>query len=223
MALSLVAVVFGLQSVIDWTWFIPGPMAMALVAAGFVAGRGPAHALAGVETRAPEPPLARPSTERIVAAAAVVLCGLLVAWAVWQPEASDRATNEALRLSEEGSYDEALAKAQDAADINPLAPGPYLVAASIDTTAGREAAARESLERAVLRYPGDPQTWYRLAAFQLGTLDKPGQALDTLRGAFYLDRWSPRNRQLFLDARARQRELQTLEARRKAARQAEQP
>ena len=222
-ALSLVAVVFGLQSVIDWTWFIPGPMAMALVAAGFVAGRGPAHALAGVEPRAPEPSPARPSTVRIVAAASVVLCGLLVAWAVWQPEASDRATNEALRLSEEGSYDEALAKAQDAADMNPLAPGPYLVAAAIDTTAGREAAARESLERAVLRYPGDPQTWYRLAAFQLGTLDEPGQALDTLRGAFYLDRWSPRNRQLFLDARARQRELQTLEARRKAARQAEQP
>jgi O-Antigen ligase len=222
-ALSLVAVVFGLQSIIDWTWFIPGPMAMALVAAGFVAGRGPAHALAGVETRAPEPPLPRPATPRIVAAAAVVLCGLLVAWAVWQPEASDRATNEALRLSEEGSYDEALAEAQNAADLNPLAPGPYLVAASVDTAAGRETAARESLERAVLRYPGDPQTWYRLAAFQLGTLDEPARALDTLRGAFYLDRWSPRNRQLFLDARARQRELQTLEARRKAARAAEQP
>ena len=41
MALALVAVVFGLQSAIDWTWFVPGPMAMTLVAAGFVAGRGP--------------------------------------------------------------------------------------------------------------------------------------------------------------------------------------
>ncbi|MGH2804117.1 MAG: O-antigen ligase family protein, partial [Thermoleophilaceae bacterium] len=39
-ALGLIAVVFGLQSAIDWTWFVPGPAAMALVAAGFVAGRG---------------------------------------------------------------------------------------------------------------------------------------------------------------------------------------
>ena len=40
-AATLMAVVFGLQSAIDWTWFVPGPTAMALVAAGFVAGRAP--------------------------------------------------------------------------------------------------------------------------------------------------------------------------------------
>jgi MFS family permease len=220
-ALGLVAVVFGLQSIIDWTWFIPGPMAMALVAAGFVAGRGPLDAMATAQPRPPEPRPRRPSTERIVAASAVLLCGLLVAWAVWQPEASDRATNDALALSDERRYDEALERAQDAADINPLTPDPLLVAASIDTAAGRETAARLSLERAVLRYPGDPQTWYRLAAFQLGTLDDPEAALDTLQGALYLDPYSPRNRQLFLDARARRREQQTLEARREARRQAQ--
>ncbi len=43
--LALTTVVFGLQSAIDWTWFIPGPAAMALVAAGFVAGRGPSAAV----------------------------------------------------------------------------------------------------------------------------------------------------------------------------------
>ena len=43
-ALALMAIVFGMQSAVDWTWFVPGPAAMALVAAGFVAGRGPARA-----------------------------------------------------------------------------------------------------------------------------------------------------------------------------------
>ena len=42
-ALALMAIVFGIQSAVDWTWFVPGPAAMALVAAGFVAGRGPAR------------------------------------------------------------------------------------------------------------------------------------------------------------------------------------
>ena len=73
-ALALVALVFGMHSLIDWVWFVPGPAAMALVAAGFVAGRGrvgaatPAvvaatnghlhaerEALAAVHTRPPVP------------------------------------------------------------------------------------------------------------------------------------------------------------------------
>jgi hypothetical protein len=40
-ALALCAIVFGLHSAVDWVWFVPGPAAMAMVAAGFVAGRGP--------------------------------------------------------------------------------------------------------------------------------------------------------------------------------------
>ena len=58
----------------------------------------------------------------------------------------------------------------------------------------------------MIRFPGDPQTWYRLAAFQLGTLDAPEQALETLSGALYLDPHSKPAAQLFLDARARLRE-----------------
>src|SRR3954451_4613856 len=40
-ALALCALVFGMHSLVDWVWYVPGPTAMALVAAGFVAGRGP--------------------------------------------------------------------------------------------------------------------------------------------------------------------------------------
>ena len=64
-ALALVAIVFGLQSAIDWTWFVPGPAAMALVAGGYVAGRGPAWR--AVARRRPQRP-ARAAAARLSAA-----------------------------------------------------------------------------------------------------------------------------------------------------------
>jgi tetratricopeptide (TPR) repeat protein len=210
-ALSLVAIAFGLQSIIDWTWFVPGPAVTALVAAGYVAGRGPAATLSerlSVRTRL--------SATRIAAAAGVVIAGLALAWAVWQPEASDRATGDALALADEGRLPAAIAKTEDAEELNPLTPEPLLVRASIQTEAGDTAAARETLERAVLGFPGDPHTWYRLAAFQLGTLDRPDQTLETIQGALYLDPFWSSARTLFLEARARQRELETLRAQSRA-------
>ncbi|MGH2742957.1 MAG: O-antigen ligase family protein, partial [Thermoleophilaceae bacterium] len=206
-ALGLIAVVFGLQSAIDWTWFVPGPAAMALVAAGFVAGRGPAAALpeghAAIDLREP---LRNPSPPRLLAASAVLLAALLSAWAIWQPESADRDTSDALALADAGDVDGALEKTRDAADTNPLSAEPLLVEAAIATRAGRETEARAALEQAVLEFPGDAETWYRLAAFQLGTLDRPGAAAQTIRGALYLDPHSPTARQLFLEARASERE-----------------
>ena len=206
-ALALVPLVFGVQSLLDWTWFIQEPMVMALIPAGYLAGRGPLG-----EDAPPGAPAAmaprrwRPSGARIIAALGALATALLVAWAIWQPEASDRATNDALTLLDEKKYDQAIAKTEDAEELNPLTPDPLLVRAAIDTAANREDDAQVNLERAVILFPGDPQTWFRLAAFQLGTLDAPEQALDTIRGALYLDPHSRTSRQLFLDARARQRE-----------------
>jgi hypothetical protein len=200
--LGLVPLVFGIQSLVDWTWFIPGNTAMALIAAGFLSGRGPLGAGRTVE----EPARSRPDAVRIAGALAALLTALVLAWTIWQPEASDRATNEALALADERKFDQAIAKTEDAEDLNPLTPDPLLVRAAIDTAANREPDAQESLERAVLRFPGDPQTWFRLAAFQLGTLDAPEQVLETIRGALYLNPHSGPARQLFLDASARQRE-----------------
>jgi O-antigen ligase/polysaccharide polymerase Wzy-like membrane protein len=207
-ALVLSAVVFGLQSAIDWTWFVPGPAAMALVAAGFVAGRGPAAALpegsaAALDLREP---LRNPSPPRLLTASAVLLAALLTSWAIWQPEAADRQTSDAIALADQGEFEAALDKTADAADSNPLSAEPLLVEAAIATRAGREAEAGEALEEAVLKFPGDSETWYRLAAFQLGTLDRPAEAAQTIRGALYLDPFSLSARQLFLEARASARE-----------------
>jgi hypothetical protein len=201
--LGLVPLVFGVQSLLDWTWFIQAPTAMALIGAGFLAGRGPL----GAEERAePSRRPGRPDRFRIAGAVVAVGTALLLAWTIWQPEASDRATNEAHALADEGKFGEALAKTEDAEDLNPLTPDPLLARAAVDTAANRVDDAQLNLERAVIRFPGDPQTWYRLAAFQLGTLDSPEEALATLRGALYLNPHSAPMQGLFLDARARQRE-----------------
>jgi hypothetical protein len=206
--LALVPLVFGIQSLLDWTWFIQEPAVMALIPAGYLAGRGPLEGepSAGAVAAAAAPRRWRPTASRAVAALAAIATAVLLAWSIWQPEASDRATNEALALLDEKKYEAALAKTRDAEKLNPLTPDPLLVRAAIDTAANREQDAQQSLERAVLLFPGDPQTWYRLAAFQLGTLDAPEQAVDTIRGAIYLDPNSRAARQLFLDSRARQRE-----------------
>ncbi len=201
-AAALIAVAFGLQSAIDWTWFVPGPTAMALVAAGFVAGRAP------LGEPEPQPqPHAAASPARLLAASGVLLTAILIAWAIWQPEAASRETADAIRLSDAGEVDAAIAKTEDAADTNPLSSEPLLTRAAVETDAGLVDAARRSLEEAVLKFPGDPQTWYRLAAFQLGTLDRPNEAAATVRGAIFLDPLSQPNRLLYLQAKARAREL----------------
>jgi hypothetical protein len=200
-AATLVAVVFGLQSAIDWTWFVPGPTAMALVAAGFVAGRAP------LGRPEPEQTLAVASPARLVAASGVLLAAVLIAWAAWQPEAADRQTADAIRLADAGELDAAVAETEDAADTNPLSSEPLIAHAAIETQAGRLDEAREALERAVLKFPGESQTWIRLAAFQLGTLDHPREAAETVQGAIFLDPHSQASRVLYLQARAREREL----------------
>jgi hypothetical protein len=202
----LVPLVFGVQSLLDWTWFIPAPAVMALIAAGYVAGRGPLGsedeeaATGAVFTR-------RPTWGRILAGVAAVATAALIAWAAWQPEASDRATNDALALADKRKFDAALERTKDAEDINPLTPDPLLVRAAIYTQADRVRDAEHALQQAVISFPGDPQTWYRLAAFQLGTLDAPETAIRTIRGALYLDPHSGPASQLFLTARARLREM----------------
>lgn len=253
--LILVAVVFGVQSTIDWTWFVPAIAGMALIAAGFVAGRGPVAALtiAGPEAspaaapavaapgiasssvaaaaagpQAPaadaatavlappaQPPVAdpsptapsqRPSRARIAGAIAIGVLTLLCAWTVWQPEASNSASNDALDLIEAGNFQAAAAKAQDAASENPLSPQPLYVEAAGQIASGDREAAERTLQRAVLRYPGDPETWLRLGRFQLDALDDPRAALSTVRGALYLDPMGRRPQQLFLDARIKGRD-----------------
>ena len=260
-ALALAAIVFGIHSALDWTWFVPAPAVMAMAAAGFVAGRGrPALLAAGPaspsmlapkeeastaagegggpaptatvegpvggfphlgapteracertrEEGAPQP--AHPPTPRALhprvrwaLAGALLLTTLVCTWAVWQPERSDNESNRALRLADERRFEEAAEVADRAHRIDPLAPKPLLVAASVEDAAGRPDRALRDLERAVAEYPRDPQVWVRLAEFQLNRLGRPQDALRTLEGALYLDPRSRPARAIFLAATRRAR------------------
>lgn len=215
---ALVAVVFGVQSALDWTWFVPGPAVMMLASAGYVAGHGPLAAL-GQPAGAPAPAgrWNDPSLLRVAAAAGVAIITLLCLWTIWQPLASERASNRALGLVDAHKLGEARTEAVSAHDANLLSPRPLIVRASVEKAAGSRQAAVGVLEEAVLEYPGDPQTWLRLAAFQLSPLDQPDKALATLGAALYLDPYSKLGRALFLQASVRSSEKQQAAAQRRQA------
>ena len=52
LSMLCVVVVFGAHSLVDWTWYVPGDAAVALLCAGWLAGRGPLSASPGMS--APE-------------------------------------------------------------------------------------------------------------------------------------------------------------------------
>lgn len=204
--LFVVALVFGLQSAVDWTWFVPGVAVMALTAAGYLAGRGAlaASATGATAPLAPEPTGTglgrRPPWPRIVAAVGVVVTGALLAGAIWQPQRSSSANARALGELESGDLAGAASMARSARDADPLSPRPRFAQASIAAAAGRERVARKILEGAVLAFPGDPQTWLRLAEFELSEA-QPRRALEIVRGALYLDPFSKAARRVRAEAR----------------------
>ena len=198
-ALASCALVFALHSAIDWTWFVPGPTVMAVTAAGFVAGRSAlgsrrvAQPYTGGLARGP----------RYALAAASALAALACAWAVWQPQRSDAETSRALDLLDKRQLGEAAKAAANARRIDPLSPDPLFAAAAIDDARGFKNQALAGLVRAVKRFPGEPQVWVRLAEYQLDSLAKPADALQTIRGALYLDPRSRSVQQVFLEATRR--------------------
>jgi O-antigen ligase/polysaccharide polymerase Wzy-like membrane protein len=214
-ALALSALVFGIHSSIDWTWFVPGCAVMGIFAAGFVAGRGPVTVLASAG--APAPQLPRTARDwvwpkdpmRVGAAVAVALAAILLAWAVDQPQRSDSATNDALSLVAQGKFQAALAKADHAHNLNPLSPKPLLVRAAVQDSAGDTKDALSTLESAVIQQPSNPQLWIKLADYELGRMHNPKAAIQALQAALYLDPLEQSAQSLFLEASAAARGQKT--------------
>ena len=197
LTLVAVVIVFGVHSFVDWTWFVPANAAVALLAAGWVAGRGPLG-----RDREATAPGAGPGTRsgvverlraggrertRAVCAGAALLLVVLAAWAVWQPMRADTLTQEALDSLDRGNADVARTQAGRAHDVDPLALDPLFTLATIETATGRTAAARRALGDAVRLQPDNPDPWVRLAEFELNTLHRPAVALTAIRPALYLD------------------------------------
>jgi len=207
--------VFGVSSFIDWTWFVPANAAVALLAAGWIAGRGPLAAR-GRGDEAARPAAGGSSNSlawrmrgglrerpRAVAAAAVALLVLVTAWAVYQPQRADTIAQDALDTLSTGNADKAREQAQRARAVNPLSLDPLYALWTIEAAAGRHSAARRALEAAVRLQPANPDPWVRLAEFELNTLGRPEVALTAIRPALYLDPRSSDAVAVFLAAQRR--------------------
>jgi hypothetical protein len=187
--LAIVALVFGIHSTVDWTWFVPANALPALLCAGWVASRPPLRARLAEEPAVEGPPALRPPVH-VAMGAAVVGIALLASWSALQPVRAVHAQDEAVNRLEAGALPAAASIARIAHDRNPLSVDPLFQLAAIEVAAGRNAQASKALEQAVDLEPANPETWRRLGQTRLTTFNDPKGALKAFQAAYFLD---PRN------------------------------
>jgi hypothetical protein len=202
-----VVVVFGVHSLIDWTWYVPATAIAALVCAGWLAGRGPLAGIAatpGAAARSNGAPgfasgggagslqdlrarllESRPGSVRMLVAAAALAGALLAAWVQWQPQRSEEAQEAALGQLAANRLPAAEADARSAVSRDPLSVQALFTLAGVQTAAHQPAQARATLRKAVRLQPSNPQTWLTLGRFDLTSY--PQAALGELRAGIYLD------------------------------------
>ena len=198
LTLIAVVIVFAVHSLIDWTWYIPGTIVPALLAAGWVAGRGP--------DPAPLPSTVRErlragvrSPLRVIAAAAVLGLAVTAVVSTARPEAALARVDDSLAALADRRPDDARRLATQAGELNPLALEPLFALGEVEGSAGRLDAARRAYEQAVKLQPSSTESWVRLANFELQHGDN-GKALESVRPALYLDPRSPAAKAVYLEA-----------------------
>lgn len=212
-AITLAALLFGLQSAIDWTWFVPGLTWTGLLAGGWVLGLDAAHTSrpAAVSTRT------RPLLLRRLTAAAIVVIGLIVAWAAYQPVRAQHKVSKGLEIAHDDPAG-ALELGRAARRIDPTSPQAWVLISVAQTNDGKRRAAGRTLLELARSQPSNPDNWLRLARFRITQLDDLDGAVEALGPVFYL---SPGHHpaQMLLEVMRQQRveELQqrAAEARRK--------
>jgi tetratricopeptide (TPR) repeat protein len=195
-----VCVVFGVHSFVDWTWFVPGNAVLALLCAGWLAGRGPTDEPI-VRLRTPRFAIREPW--RIGLALAAVAVALVAAWTSWQPQRAVAEGSDALGAAEAQHFDQARAQIARAERTNPLSVDLLFQQAAIERADGNTAGARSALQQAVRKEPANPATWLALAEFELSEGRKP-QALSAVGSALYLDPRSQEAITTYLQASGRQ-------------------
>jgi cytochrome c-type biogenesis protein CcmH/NrfG len=203
LTLVVVVLVFAVHSLIDWTWFVPANAGVAVLCAGWVAGRGPLRArLEHPEgpTRPAAPPwphasrLARIGQRlpplRALAVLVVLAIALAAAWTAYQPVRAVHAGDAAFERLDQGQPEAAAASARTATERNPLSVDPLYELAAIEEARGRAQEAEAVLERAVALQPANAEAWRRLGRVRLTALNDAKGALSAYRAAYYLD---PRN------------------------------
>jgi O-antigen ligase/tetratricopeptide (TPR) repeat protein len=182
LSMLCLVVVFGVHSFVDWTWYVPGDACVALLCAGWLAGRGP---LTLAHTGLVRPrSLQQVGYVRGAVAVAALAGALIAAWAQWQPQRSADASQQALaQLASDPKG--ALESAQAGVSRDPLSAQALFTLSTVEQATGQPALARATLQRAVHLQPSNPQTWLALARYDL-TPD-PAAALKELQAAIYLN------------------------------------
>jgi tetratricopeptide (TPR) repeat protein len=191
-------VVFGIQSLVDWTWYVPGDACVALLCAGWLAGRG--ELAASARPAAPPQPRAgargkvhftlpwvgevRADARAAAIACAAVIAALLAAWSQWQPQRSEDARQQSLALLAREPR-AALDAANTAVARDPLSAEAMMTLAHVQQVGGQSALARATLQRAVRLQPSNPQTWLALGRYDLAR--DPRSAVQELQAAIYLN------------------------------------
>jgi len=179
-ALFCIVFAFGLHSLVDWTWEVPGTACAALLAAGFLAAQGPFGR--------PFPPARAPTPSRAAlagAAAGAVVVAAAFAYAIWTPQRSQETSQQALAAFAVHPA-KGLALAREAVAQDPLSLQARFTLAAVQQAAGEAGAAHGTLERAVSLFPADPLSWQRLGEYELA-LGNGRLALEDLRAAVYLN------------------------------------
>jgi O-antigen ligase len=202
LSMLCVAVVFGAHSFIDWTWYVPGDACVALLCAGWLAGRGPLSAAPGERSQSQDASTdgeqphggaeagrrawwpSRPGYVRGAVAGAAIVAALLAAWSQWQPQHSEEAREEALALLAREPLG-ASAAANRAVARDPLSSEALFALAKVQSVSGQATLARATLERAVRLQPSNPQTWLGLGRYDLAS--NPRAALKELQASIYLN------------------------------------
>jgi hypothetical protein len=192
-----IVIVFGVHSFVDWTWYVPGDAFVALLCAGWLAGRGPlplgrrevpagspAAVLTEDASRVRLPSVQTLGPLRIGVAVAVVAGALLAAWTEWQPQRSVEASEQAVALIGQNPQ-AALDTAQAGVERDPLSAVALFRLSAVEHAIGESALARATLQKAVQMQPSNPETWLTLGEYDLK--NDPQDAVGELRAAVYLN------------------------------------
>ena len=172
---------WGVHTLVDWDWDIPGVTLPALVFLGVLAARPPGTPRAGAApVRAPGGGVALV----LGGAAALVIIALAAL-----PAIAKQLTNDALSQAASNTRADLTAAGEKAAlakRLNPYSVDPVFAQAAIAERGNQPAAAAGLLVEAVQRQPDNPATWSRLARFQVLS-DDPGGARRSLLKTLQLD------------------------------------
>lgn len=216
LTLATVVVVFGVHSLVDWTWFIPGTAVPALLCAGWLVGRGPIAELPVPRTSRARINGAGRAPWRVLAALLMLAVAASAAWSATRPQAASDRTDEALAALADGEPAKAIRLAREAREIDPLSLAPLNALTAAQTTAGWPVDALATLHDAVALQPANVEAWMRLARAELQQ-GRPRDAQRDARPALYLDPRSTAAQALYIEATRAVRESDASGADRKSS------